>query len=189
MNNRDPQSIVRFNSFEPILFSKDFSSDVSSIASSGHWFTPIRNKDYLFMVEIVDDDTVRLCECDSGPVFSYSTPVPKSSITVVGRSQQMRISSYEVGYEAPMDILTHKFLVAELEAHESMAEDPGTIVCDLYAMLSSLEQMPPDVFAEMLELGADDDIVRIRGEVESNLHRLISDIGGHSLVREIINYS
>ena len=140
-------------------------------------------------MEKVDDSTVILL--DENPAtqggVDRSEPIRLDRLTVVGTSKQIRYSSYNAGFAAPMTPETKTFLEGEIYSHENMTvNEAAQTVCDLNLAQGNLRQMTDDIFAEILELSDDADVTEVRAAVDAEIERLISDYGGHSLLREII---
>tara|TARA_B100001778_G_scaffold334952_2_gene349536 strand:- start:37910 stop:38455 length:546 start_codon:yes stop_codon:yes gene_type:complete len=172
------QVIVRFNSSDPIEFSGDE--------------TPLRpqlGKDYAFGMEKVSDSTVILLDenPDSEGGIDRSEPIRLDRMTVVGEMEQIKVSRYKSGFAAPMTPEAKAFLEGEIYGHENMTvNEAAATVCDLNLAQGNLRQMDDGIFADIMELDDDADVTEIREGVESEIERLISDYGGHSLLREII---
>lgn len=181
MNTISKQFVVRFNSSDPIYFDNQ------------EW-RPIPGKDYIFGREKVNATTIILLQEDPDAEngVSRSSPISADRLVFVGITEQIRMTRFSAGYSAIMVPYTRKYLESELESYDNMTvNDQSNYVCDLYSAAGTLEQMDNTIFAEIMELDNDTDedieeVSRIREEVKEEIDRLVDDLGGHSLLREIL---
>jgi hypothetical protein len=179
MNTLNSLSIVKFHSSTPIEFDSDESPFQPN--TSRHYFFAIEKTDDPNMVVLLDENP------DSPTGVDRSAPISRSRFDILGKQEVIRKTTYQAGFAAPMSQFCKRWLEAEITSHENMtAEEATRFTCNLDAAHGNLKQTDDLMFAEIMEISDEDSVSDVRQEVEDEIERLTIELGGASLLREII---